>query len=1027
MKTNTSSNVRHQDKTKSKITTDSSNSVKFTPKDTKKTLTNATKTTQKRTTNTSQGRRTSTNTRNIKNPNIDSSKHNVAKSPAKFSTAKKKIEKISKIKPQSKKDEEDLKSYDSENEKEIDIENKSLKFLDSFMSNVKNEENEQSDQKMNKEQTLELNRNDYDYDYNMNEANKNKIYNLKEIKKTIKEDLTGNIESNNYNLNEKLTEVSAISDINIDLENNDNYSISSDTKREKFLKQVELIKKLLRCRNFQNFIKKKLKLKKIGIGSDGKLIKWSIFKKEYYTKPFLDYYYHHRIPYIIMRPRLDVIKRKREAQKKIKEKEKEKQKHIINTEYKENTNIKNPESTSFASILDKSVQNELEKSGCIIGEDNNTIIIQKRESLFPSQNNQKGFSLTKIPQKAPDSNENNIRLNIAFNKAKDAARVVRRLEYSYSMRVNIMLSKPIFQKNAKIIQNWWRSIKFIKSNTPKLIKIQAYMRGMLIRKAFKDVCNLYKKQLPFIEAIDKIFSRRSAKFFFDKIIPRYGLLNIINLAKVENQKIIDALKRHYKKQEINKKNNIIFIWIKKKCCYTKDIFDWETKQKILQLQAFLKYFLMHKSERILKILASKYNPNLYYYLKYGKNPELLKKKLQKFRDVFLKMKELKVKATNKFANIDNKFDYLKLVLRKKVFNDVLKKNYHESLNNKDEKYQKKIKLKILLNRENNSNKTRLLKKFLLIWNIKANYLKEYVLQLKNDRLLLLEAIIRYHKKYEEKVFMLLLNTISENKKNTQYQSLNKVMNIYDKYNGVTHNNNNLLRIMKKWKKNTAYAKFENAAGKIIRNAKKHLILSHAKKDNALLKCFNIRNKIFKEKFDLWRFNSRKLKNHFCNFTQKTLKIINMRKKLKSLKKNLESLERRKKNYLKKYFDRFKTNTGVRKLLYINLQLCLFDENHEVVMNDKYSLMKYIKDMPANSLKNQINLKNIFDFWKTKQKITEFKKLVGQRLKIKCESKPNILKLKFIHWFKNVQLLKFEQAAWLIQRKYHTYKRQKNKK
>ena len=259
MKTNTSSNVRHQDKTKSKITTDSSNSVKFTPKDTKKTLTNATKTTQKRTTNTSQGRRTSTNTRNIKNPNIDSSKHNVAKSPAKFSTAKKKIEKISKIKPQSKKDEEDLKSYDSENEKEIDIENKSLKFLDSFMSNVKNEENEQSDQKMNKEQTLELNRNDYDYDYNMNEANKNKIYNLKEIKKTIKEDLTGNIESNNYNLNEKLTEMPAISDKYNDLnnyKNNDDSSITSQTKKEKFLKQIKLIKKLLRCKNFQNFIKK---------------------------------------------------------------------------------------------------------------------------------------------------------------------------------------------------------------------------------------------------------------------------------------------------------------------------------------------------------------------------------------------------------------------------------------------------------------------------------------------------------------------------------------------------------------------------------------------------------------------------------------------------------------------------------------------------------------------------------------------------------------------------------------------------
>ena len=72
--------------------------------------------------------------------------------------------------------------------------------------------------------------------------------------------------------------------------------------------------------------------------------------------------------------------------------------------------------------------------------------------------------------------------------------------------------------------------------------------------------------------------------------------------------------------------------------------------------------------------------------------------------------------------------------------------------------------------------------------------------------------------------------------------------------------------------------------------------------------------------------------------------------------------------MKKYFDRFKTNTGVRKLFYINLQLCLFDKNHEIVMSDKYSLMKYIKDMNGSgetSLKNQINLKNIFDFWKIK--------------------------------------------------------------
>ena len=77
-------------------------------------------------------------------------------------------------------------------------------------------------------------------------------------------------------------------------------------------------------------------------------------------------------------------------------------------------------------------------------------MIEKRESLFPTKDGKpRGiFTLTKIPQKNDDDdNTGNIRLKMAFNKAKDAARVVRRLQYSYSMRVNILLSKPIFQKN----------------------------------------------------------------------------------------------------------------------------------------------------------------------------------------------------------------------------------------------------------------------------------------------------------------------------------------------------------------------------------------------------------------------------------------------------------------------------------------------------------------------------------------------------------------------------------------------------
>ena len=154
-------------------------------------------------------------------------------------------------------------------------------------------------------------------------------------------------------------------------------------------------------------------------------------------------------------------------------------------------------------------------------------------------------------------------------------------------------------------------------------------------------------------------------------------------------------------------------------------------------------------------------------------------------------------------------------------------------------------------------------------------------------------------------------------------------------------------------------------------------------------------------------------------------MIKMKKRINCLKKNLNSLERRKKNILKKYFERFQTNTGVKKLLCINLQLCLYDENKQVIMNDKYSVMKYIKDkhnINKEELKNRMTLKAIFNFWKTKQRISEFKKKCGQRIKAKCQLEQSLMKLKFIHWYKINKMEKVENACRIIQRKYHSYKK-----
>ena len=111
-------------------------------------------------------------------------------------------------------------------------------------------------------------------------------------------------------------------------------------------------------------------------------------------------------------------------------------------------------------------------------------------------------------------------------------------------------------------------------------------------------------------------------------------------------------------------------------------------------------------------------------------------------------------------------------------------------------------------------------------------------------------------------------------------------------------------------------------------------------------------------------------------------------------------------------------------------MCLYDENKQPIVNDKYSMMKYIKDqynVSKEELKNKMTLKAIFNFWKSKQKFAEFKKKCKQRIIAKCESEKSILKLKLIQWNKKIKLLKIKNACQMIQKNYRIYKRKKNKK
>ena len=768
-------------------------------------------------------------------------------------------------------------------------------------------------------------------------------------------------------------------------------------------KQTKLIKHLLRTKNYQNFVNNLLNSENILVNENGKLIKFDLFREDLYNYEFLDVYYKHHIPFIIMRPRLDLISRRKMAVK-----------------FKK---IRDDESSNRFSISDFS---KISKDN----ESTSNLKNLKFEKKYSVQINQMRGSLvlTKMPQKTEENTRNKI-LNIAFNRAKDAARVIRRLEYSYGMRTNIILSKQVYQKNAKVIQDWWKNILFFKKNGKEIIKIQAFVRGNMIRKAFKESKNTYFNQLPFLKVVDRVLSRRMLKIHFDKIVQKYGILKLLNRTLPYFNKVKYALERFRNKMQFLRKFHMFYTPKKNKCCYTKEIFDWEAKLKLYKVQACVKFYLMHHNDRIIKeLFTNRYNPKLFYILKYGQNKDKLKKKLKNFRHTYLKFKELKLKATLP-GNISNKFLFFKYLLRKKIFNNLLN-YYNDSVNNKDPKYQRKMKTKIVLNRLNFKKNKGYLKKYFTKWNIKANYLHEYYRILQLDKLYIVETIFRYQKKYREKVFIWLLKNIHTQKKEQQHQGAIKIFNLYNRNNGTEHDDNLVRRALNIWKKNATKKKLKDAANIINSNAKIFLGKLYRNKLAGLKKCFNIRNKVFKEKLRLWLFNARKLKNYFNMFKFKTKGIIKTKEKLACLKKNIDSLNRRKKEYLRKYFNRFKTNTGVRKLVMINVQLCFFDENKEIISRDKYSILDYVRNInyvDVNKIKKNLILKQNFDFWKNEKKIAGLKKLCGKRISDLCTRAFYLEKLKFLHWNKIVRQQKFDRASRLIQKNYHIYVNNKKKK
>jgi hypothetical protein len=304
-----------------------------------------------------------------------------------------------------------------------------------------------------------------------------------------------------------------------------------------------------------------------------------------------------------------------------------------------------------------------------------------------------------------------------------------------------------------------------------------------------------------------------------------------------------------------------------------------------------------------------------------------------------------------------------------------------------------------------------------------------------DKLKIIEIIMKYNKKYNQKLFMLLLNIKSKEekkKKDNLNKNLNKLFKIYSKRNDKEFNKNMLNKYLKKWEIQSHKRKVLKAINLINKNSKIFLKKKNEKKKNKLLGIFNMNQHILRNYLNKWKHVNKQFQLDAKNFFNLTKKKVLITKRKKYLKNSFQSLEKREKILLKNKFVQLKINTGMnyRKIYLSNIQISFLNKNKKYLSNRKYRMLKYL----INKINNEKRigrwdkvLEECFYYWKSFGKISQFKKLIGTKIKFLCNLNKILIKQKLLRWYRKVKNLKVYMAIWLIQRKYHLYKRKKSKK
>lgn len=620
----------------------------------------------------------------------------------------------------------------------------------------------------------------------------------------------------------------------------------------------------------------------------------------------------------------------------------------------------------------------------------------KQTPLF-SATSMTSIFLTKIPQKVNEDSSSK-HLDMAYSKAADAARVVRRLEYSYNMKLSMMYSKPIHKKNAKIIQRWWKTMQFQNRNKVSLVLIQKHIRGHLSRVAYKQVISLYKHILPFLAVVDKILSRIICEYVFEKLLLDYAMLKLYRLIKPKAMNIIKQMKKYTKDIQISRLCRVFPKQFIKRCCYDKIHLDKVTKNSIVKIQANIRRYLMHHNDKIMLKYGHKYHPHLFYKLKYKTN--IYKKKVIGFHNCFNKVRELNIRANK---GVNNKYEYLPYVI-KNIYWKRFKSYYNDILNETDPQKVKHNQMKKVLKRKIRFDRKYNIKKYFERWKQYNMVYDQYIKPSMLNKLEYLEMMMKYHKKFEEKIFLWKLAMIHDAYSETNYMTLDRLVDIYHKRNCDKYYNDILNKYYQRWKKKTKQMQIEDANKKIIRFCRRSLDRIHKTKNEKLTKMLHIYSTPLRDAIKSWWFENVKFKNAAKIFFANEKNEVVKSKRKNALFKNFQHLEKRLSIFKRVSFRTYKIQTGMnyRHCLTTNTQISFFHKNRKYFSLRKYRMLKYLINKMNNE--RRINHWDVirdkkFLFWKSFGKYSAFKRVLFQRFAIIDDRNKCVKKQKYISWLR----------------------------